>query len=212
MPYVTPDFGKGALLTIDVQRDFLEGGASPIEGTTAVVPKMAELARAFRQAGRPVIHMVRIYYADGSNADAPRREALERGARIVLPGSAGMQLAGGLTEEADARLEAGLLLTGAPQRIGGMEYVLYKPRWGAFFRTGLERLLGELCINTLIICGCNFPNCPRTSIYEASERDFRLALASDAISGLYERGSEEMRGIGVALMTTEEICHRVRSA
>jgi len=43
----------------------------------------------------------------------------------------------------------------------------------------------------------------RTSIYEASERDFRVVLIEDAVSGLYEKGAEEMRKIGVAVMTTE---------
>lgn len=42
-----------------------------------------------------------------------------------------------------------------------------------------------------MFAGCNFPNCPRTSIYEASERDFRTVLVRDAISGLYERGEHE---------------------
>ena len=56
-----------------------------------------------------------------------------------------------------------------------------------------------------MFAGCNFPNCPRTSIYEASERDFRLVLVEDAVSGLYERGKDELRGIGVALMNAAEL-------
>jgi nicotinamidase-related amidase len=56
-----------------------------------------------------------------------------------------------------------------------------------------------------VFCGCNFPNCPRTSIYEASERDFRVVLAADAVSGLYERGREELTNIGVGLMETAEV-------
>ena len=62
-----------------------------------------------------------------------------------------------------------------------------------------------LSVSTLVFAGANFPNCPRTSIYEASERDFRLVMASDGISGLYERGIAELEGIGVAVMTSEEI-------
>lgn len=42
-------------------------------------------------------------------------------------------------------------------------------------------------MTTLVFCGCNVPNCPRTSIHQASERDFRVVLAQDAISGLYDR-------------------------
>jgi nicotinamidase-related amidase len=74
---------------------------------------------------------------------------------------------------------------------------MYKPRWGAFYDTDLEQHLRESGSNTLVFAGCNFPNCPRTSIYEASERDFRIVLVSDAISGLYDRGIAECRSIGV---------------
>jgi hypothetical protein len=51
----------------------------------------------------------------------------------------------------------------------------------------------------------NFPNCTRTSIYEASERDFRIVLATDAISRLYDRASKELANIGVHLMNSSEL-------
>jgi hypothetical protein len=54
------------------------------------------------------------------------------------------------------------------------------------------------------VCGCNFPNCPRTTIYEASERDFKIVLAKDATSGIYAIGLQELRNIGVSVMSTEE--------
>ena len=56
-----------------------------------------------------------------------------------------------------------------------------------------------------MFCGCNFPNCPRTSIYQASERDFRIVLAKDAISGLYERGCQELENIGVRVLSAAEV-------
>ena len=89
--------------------------------------------------------------------------------------------------------------------------MLYKSRWGAFYQTQLEAFLHQLQVNTLIFGGCNFPNCPRTSIYEASERDFRLVLAQDAMSGLYERGLQELRGIGVTIALTDQICREFLS-
>jgi hypothetical protein len=58
--------------------------------------------------------------------------------------------------------------------------------------------------------GCNFPNCPRTSIYEASERDFRVVVVPDALSGLYDRGAQELVGIDVALMGAEEVVQALR--
>lgn len=56
-----------------------------------------------------------------------------------------------------------------------------------------------------------FSQLPRTSMYEASERDFRLVLAQDAMSGLYERGLQELRGIGVTIAPTDQICREFLS-
>jgi nicotinamidase-related amidase len=82
---------------------------------------------------------------------------------------------------------------------------MYKPRWGAFFETTLDDHLRELCVDTVVVAGCNYPNCPRTSIYEASERDYRVVLVDDAVSGLYERGRGEMANIGVTLMEADAV-------
>ena len=68
----------------------------------------------------------------------------------------------------------------------------------------MKKHLHELNTNTVVICGCNFPNCPRTTVYEASERDFRVVLISDATSNIYERGLHELDDIGVELMTSDE--------
>jgi nicotinamidase-related amidase len=94
-------------------------------------------------------------------------------------------------------LDHEFLLTGELQQIGPCEHVVYKPRWGAFYQTKLEQHLRDTGSDTVVFVGCNFPNCPRTSIYEASERDFRIVVVSDALSGLDERGIKECRAIGV---------------
>lgn len=86
---------------------------------------------------------------------------------------------------------------------------MYKPRWGAFFQTPLEAHLTQHSISTLIFAGCNYPNCPRTSIYEASERDYRIVLVTDAVSGLYGRGEIEMKNIGVWLSSANDVIRRL---
>ena len=83
---------------------------------------------------------------------------------------------------------------------------------GAFFQTPLEGHLERNGINTLVFSGCNFPNCPRTSIYEASERDFRVVLARDAVSGLCDKGVDELVGIGVTVMSTAGIASLIASS
>lgn len=203
-PYTRPSAASAALVLIDVQRDFLDipddtpghHAAMPVHGTRAAIFAMAQLTKAFRERGLPIVHVIRLYQPDGSNADLVRRRLIEQGAGIAAPGSTGSQIPAELLPNV-VELEHELLLSGGVQQIGAAEHVIYKPRWGAFYDTGLERHLRESGSDTVVFAGCNFPNCPRTSIYEASERDFRIVLVSDAVSGLYDRGVDECRAIGV---------------
>jgi nicotinamidase-related amidase len=204
-PYTVPDFASAALITIDTQCDVLDGGRLEVPGTSAVLGRIGVLLEAFRDAGRPIVHVVRLYERDGSNADLCRRRAIETGTHVLAPDDPGSQLAPELLPEPELTLDAELLLGGGVQALGPYEVAIYKPRWGAFYRTPLEDHLREQGISTLGFCGCNFPNCPRTSIYEASERDFRVVAVRDAISGLYERGGRELTNIGVQLMSAVEL-------
>ncbi|HSS15099.1 MAG TPA: isochorismatase family cysteine hydrolase, partial [Rhizomicrobium sp.] len=190
---------------IDTQNDFtLPDAPARIAGTTEVVPAIARLLDRFRQLQRPVFHVIRLYRADGSNADLCRRTLIENGGAIVRPGTKGAEIVEALKPDAAVMLDADTLLAGEAQALGTREWALYKPRWSAFYGTRLEMLLKAQDVNTLVFAGCNFPNCPRSSIYDASSRDFRLVIATDAISGLYDKGLQELRGIGAALMTAAE--------
>jgi nicotinamidase-related amidase len=207
--YTRPDFRSMALITIDMQNDFLKGQPFEIPGTSEILPQMRELVETFRRARRPVIHVVRLYKPDGSNADLCRRSLVEQGAMIVCPGTSGAELVPPLCLAQETKLNTDMLLSGTLQPLGQDEWAIYKPRWGAFFGTSLEQHLLSLGVASLAFAGCNFPNCPRTSIYEASERDFRIVLVEDAISGLYDRGREELKDIGVVLMTSGQLARLV---
>jgi nicotinamidase-related amidase len=172
---------------------------------------MNALLHAYRQAQRPIIHIVRIYRPDGTNVDLCRRELVEQGVPMLLAGSSGCQLAPDLLPDHGVELDSELLLSGGVQALGPNEVVIYKPRWGAFYNTPLEQHLRAANVSTLVFSGCNFPNCPRTSIYEASERDFRVVLVEDALSGLYDQGRREMRNIGVELLSTEQVVNALET-
>lgn len=203
--YIQPHPDSAVLLTIDTQNDFtLPGAPAEIEGTDEVVPQMQRLVEVFRSADAPIVHVTRLYKEDGSNVDQCRREAVKSGAEIVRPGTDGAELVKELKPSADVGLDAEQLLRGELQEVGPREWIMYKPRWSAFYRTGLEDFLAARSVDTVVICGCNFPNCPRTTVYEASERDYRLVFVSDATSGVYERGIEELESIGVAVQNTAD--------
>lgn len=209
-PLVRPRFESSALLTIDVQADTLDGGTLEIPGTSAAVPQIAALCRAFRGAGLPIVHIVRLYLADGCNAEPVRKSLVAGSSPMLRPGTPGRLLAPDITPDPATQFDDQLLLSGHPQRLAEREIILYKPRWGAFYGTILDDYLRENLIDTVVFAGCNYPNCPRTSIYEASERDYRVVLVEDAVSGLYERGRAEMADIGVTLQPADLVIASLR--
>jgi len=213
--YTNADWQNSALITIDTQNDFtLPNSPFKITGTLEIVPKMRQVLDTFRSMCKPIIHVIRLYNPDGSNVDLCRRRAVaEIGQKLVIAGTKGAELVEELKPSSSSSsylscsklsLDTELLLQGEPQQVSVNEWIMYKPRWGAFYATPLENHLHKLNVNTVVICGCNFPNCPRTTVYEASERDFRVVLIKDATSKVYEQGLQELENIGVELMTSDD--------
>jgi nicotinamidase-related amidase len=210
--YTNADWQNSALITIDTQNDFaLPNSPFKITGTLEIVPKMRQVLDSFRSMYKPIIHVIRLYNPDGSNVDLCRRRAVaELGQKLVIAGTKGAELVEELKPFSSSSflssprpsLDTELLLQGETQQVTANEWIMYKPRWGAFYATPLENHLHKLNVNTVVICGCNFPNCPRTTVYEASERDFRVVLIKDATSKVYEQGLQELENIGVELMTS----------
>lgn len=210
--YLAPEWSHSALVTIDTQRDFsLDGAVAQIPGTMEVIPSMRALLHEFRNCGLPIFHVVRLYKTDGSNVDICRKSAIESGFSMASPDTEGAELVSDLLPHPDIKLDSETLLNGFLQEIASREWIIYKPRFGAFYQTNFQMHLESLKINTLVFCGCNFPNCPRTSIYEASERDYRIVLARDSISGLYDKGIEEMCNIGVSVIFSQDIIGNLKT-
>ena len=105
--YTEPEWFNCALITMDTQCDTLDGQPFAIPGTSAILPRMRAMLEAFRAANKHIIHIVRIYKADGSNVDLCRRELVEQGLALLLAGSSGCQLAPELLPHAGIKLDDG---------------------------------------------------------------------------------------------------------
>ncbi len=206
--YCVPDKGRAALLTISAQEDFVRPG-SPYKasGIRRVRPALRRMVEGFRAQGAPVLHSVRLYLPDGSNVDACRRQAVEEGLRVFMPGTLGAELLDEIKPESSVRLDPECLLNGRFQKLGPGEWAFYRPRWGAFHETHLEARLKDLGVSTLVICGFSFATAMRATIYEASARDFRIILVSDAVGNATDEGVRELGRIGLYLMTAESCVH-----
>lgn len=206
--YTEPHWAAAALIVIDLQRDTLDGAPLEIPGTSAVLPQVRTLVGSFRAAGRPIAHVVRLYVPGDSDVDLPRRKIVEDGGRILAPGTNGAQIAEGVLPEGIG-LDSPLLLSGAPQPVGPKEVILYKPRWSAFHRTSLESWLTAQGCDTVVVAGCNLPNCPRATLFDASERDLRAVLVTDAVSQATVHRLADLELIGVRLMSTADVVGRL---
>src|ERR1700709_1017040 len=107
-----------ALLTIDVQKDFVRG-PSHVAGTQERLPAMAELLRLFRDADAPIIHVIRLYKPDGSDAESFRQTVIRGRGPLVAPGTEGANLPD--VFGVAAKPDAALLYSGALQEVGPKE-------------------------------------------------------------------------------------------
>jgi nicotinamidase-related amidase len=172
-----PDYSSIALVTVDLQRDFLDDGVARVPGTSAVVHRLRPLVGAFRIAGQPVVHVV----------------------------SRGGQLAAGLTPAGAPALDFELLSPGRLQALGAGEVAIRRLEWSAFRGTMLHQHLRGLGVTTLAFAGCDFPGSPRASLLEASRGDYALVLVEDGVSWLREHDRPALELLGVTLLAAAEL-------
>jgi nicotinamidase-related amidase len=155
-PHLVPHRQTAALVTIDMQRDFLSESSHGVPGTTEVVPALRRLTDAFRAPTHPIVHVVRLYQPGGDDADRVRRTLLAGGTRIEAPGTLVATNARAPPERC-AGSGPPRLLAGQWQELGSREYALFKPRWSAFYRTALQELLDQSGVDSLVLAAATSP-------------------------------------------------------
>ena len=162
------DLGESpsALIVIDMQHGFIDTSSSLcIAGAAGTVPACARVLDAARSRGIPVVYALRRYAPDGSDVEAPRL-------RAWLSDRA---LSSACADPRSCDVPAAM----APQE---GDRVVFKPRYSAFFGTGLDVLLRRLGVETVVLIGTTTPNCVRSSCYDALSLDYNVAVVSDCTS------------------------------
>jgi nicotinamidase-related amidase len=172
---------KTALVVIDMQRDFLLPGGfgeslgNDVDQLLKVVPPLAALIAAAREAGIMVIHTREGHRADLS--DCPPAK-LNRGApskRIGDPGKYGRILIRG---------EYGHDIVDELAPVDG-EVVIDKPGKGAFYATDLQNILTEAGITQLLVTGVTTEVCVHTTTREANDRGYECLVVSDCVGSYF---------------------------
>jgi nicotinamidase-related amidase len=167
-----PTLARAAVLVIDMHRGSIEPpGTVFVPDGAAVVPAVARLVDAAREADVPVIFVVHQIRPDASDAQSPFWTEAESvgdlypNVREQIVGAHWTELADGL------EVQPG-------------DHVVPKKRYGAFSGNDVQFLLRNLDVETLVLAGVETEICILATAFHAFNEDYRVVVASDGTAGL----------------------------
>ncbi len=174
-----------ALIIVDVQNDFLPGGALAVEGGDRVVPRLNRYIEMFQRRGLPVVatrdwHPPHHCSFKSQGGPWPPH---------CIAGTSGAEFAKALRLPADV-----VIVSKATQPD--------QEAYSGFEQTGLEETLKSLGVKRLFIGGLATDYCVLNTVRDAIGRGFRVVLLTDAVRAVNahpgdgEKALEEMRQLG----------------
>jgi nicotinamidase-related amidase len=179
-----------AIIAIDMHRGHLDPSVATLplaaERCGPVIAQAARLFHELRAIGVRIIHVVTEYRESEEIASNPFWQAIHDEPTKARKGILRHNLAGSHGTEIIPELytESDLVVKG-------------KKRYSAFYATDLEFLLRRSNIDTVILAGINTTTCVLCTAFEATNRDFRVVIASDAVDSM---DGEEMHRFALRLM------------
>jgi nicotinamidase-related amidase len=189
------DPAHGALLVIDMQRDFVEPGGfgetlgNDVSQLRAVIPPLQAALAATRDAGITVIHTREGHLPDLSDCPPAKLNRSEPALRIGDPGPKGRILIRG---------EYGHDIIDELAPADG-ELVIDKPGKGSFYATGLDDTLRSRGITSLIVTGVTTEVCVHTTVREANDRGYECPVLSDCVGSYFP----EFQRYGLAMIAAQ---------
>ena len=182
---------RTAVVAIDMHRGHLDPTVATLplaaERCGPVIKRAAALFDALRPRGVSIVHVVTEYRDSGEIAANPFWKAAHddpskarRGVlRHNVAGSPGTEIIAELLDPRD------LVVHG-------------KKRYSSFHATDLEFVLRRtLGVDTVILAGINTTTCVLCAGFEATNLDFRVVIAADAVDSM---DGEQMHGFALRLM------------
>ncbi|MDQ3641442.1 MAG: cysteine hydrolase [Actinomycetota bacterium] len=176
---------KTAVLVVDMQNDFgsiggmVDRAGIDISPIRRVIPPTARMLAITRQAGITVIYLKHEHREDLSDAgseDSPHRLKhlpMSLGETVPIPdgGEGRILIKNTWNTQILDELEP------QPQDI-----IVPKHRFGGFYQTDLDAILGTLGVKSLIVTGCTTSNCVESTVREAMFRDHTCIVLEDCVA------------------------------
>ena len=179
-----------ALLIIDMQNDFVRPDAPQcVAGAVDVINNIEKVLQIFRDKNLPVFHIIREYRADGSDIEHTRLKDFLQNPYCV-PNTEGSKVISEL------------------RPIDG-EYKIIKNRFSGFMQTELDFMLRRLGVEEIIVCGIQYPNCIRATVFDGISLGYNVTLIIDATGAKTKKIAEanifDILNIGVNCLKTTSV-------
>ena len=180
---------KYAIIVIDMLKDFIYGSLK-CERASLIIPNIKKLITKARERGVPVI------YANDAHVHDVDHEFKLWGPHAIK-GSEGAEVIDDI-KPADK------------------DFIVEKRRYSAFFETGLDLLLKELGVDTVVLTGLHTNICVKHTAADAFYRGYNIIVIKDGVQTFtdedHEWGLKYMERIyGAKLMTTDEFLKLIES-
>jgi len=184
---------KAALLIIDMQNGYIKKDAPLcIAGAEATLPQCAQALTRARELAIPVFYVRREYAGDGSDIEPARFEVWLKAGKPISKASS----------QSDS-LNFPEMIQPQPD-----DFIVTKPRYSSFFKTGLDEELRARSLNTVIIIGTTTPNCVRATCTDALSLCYNVVIIEDCTSSrtpeVQAANIADMFLMGVQVISTEE--------
>lgn len=179
-----------ALIIVDMQNDYvLKSSPQCIDDAIRIIPNLQEVLNNFRDNKSPVFHVYREYREDGSDIEATRLKDFLSGEKYCVPNTHGCDIIDEIYP------------------IDG-EYRIVKNRFSSFINTELDFILRRLNITEIVVCGIQYPNCIRATIYDGVALGYDVTLVTDATGAKSDEVANaniyDIKNIGVKCLSTQE--------
>lgn len=176
---------KEALIVVDMQRDFMPGGALPVPEGDTIIPKCNEYIRKFKEKGALIVATRdwhppnHISFKERGGPWPPHCVQNTPGAEFVVD----------LPEDA-------VIISKATEPD--------KEAYSGFEGTNLAEILRENGVEKVYICGVATEYCVKATALDAVRHGFETYLLSDAVKGINpedeKKALEEMKRAGVKIL------------
>jgi nicotinamidase-related amidase len=180
---------KEAVVVVDMVKDFVYGNLKT-DRAQRIIPNIKELLEAARQTDRPVVFV--------GDAHLPSDPEIDVWGEHAMRGTEGTEVIDELEPEPS-------------------DTVLKKRTYSAFFETGLDLLLRQKGVDTVVVVGLHTNICDRHTSADAFHRGYKVVVPEDCVEAFtdedHQGGLEYLKKVyGARVVDSKSLVHEWRAA